>query len=163
MYDRPSLVPAGFGARLGGFLLDAILYGLFGLVFVAPALMLFRDAFDDCYRDFNDDIRCPAGALKGGSLAGGIAVLALGVLIVTFLYVRALGRTGQTWGRKIAGVRVVSVETGASIGVGRALGRYLFANFISGPVCYLGYLWMLWDGKHQTWHDKVVGSMVIRA
>ena len=28
---------------------------------------------------------------------------------------------------------------------GRALGRYLFAIFISGNVCALGYLWTLWD------------------
>ena len=30
-------------------------------------------------------------------------------------------------------------------------------------IFYLGYLWMLWDDKKQTWHDKVVGSSVVRA
>jgi hypothetical protein len=29
-------------------------------------------------------------------------------------------------------------------------------------VCYLGYLWMLWDDQKQTWHDKIVDSAVIR-
>jgi len=33
---------------------------------------------------------------------------------------------------------------------------------ISGQIFYLGYLWMLWDDKQQTWHDKVVGSIVVR-
>ena len=38
----------------------------------------------------------------------------------------------------------------------------MFAGFISGQICYLGYLWMLWDGKNQTWHDKVAGTFVVR-
>ena len=38
----------------------------------------------------------------------------------------------------------------------------LFASFISGFL-YLGYLWMLWDGRKQTWQDKVVSSIVIKA
>jgi uncharacterized RDD family membrane protein YckC len=32
---------------------------------------------------------------------------------------------------------------------------------MSGNFCFLGYLWMLWDDKNQTWHDKVVNSVVI--
>ncbi|MFM8387932.1 MAG: RDD family protein, partial [Actinomycetota bacterium] len=24
----------------------------------------------------------------------------------------------------------------------------------------LGYLWMLWDSEKQTWHDKMVSSVV---
>ena len=27
----------------------------------------------------------------------------------------------------------------------------------------LGYLWMLWDPQQQTWHDKICGTMVVRA
>jgi uncharacterized RDD family membrane protein YckC len=38
----------------------------------------------------------------------------------------------------------------------------LFASFISANVFYLGYLWMLWDDKKQTWQDKVVTSVVVR-
>jgi uncharacterized RDD family membrane protein YckC len=58
---------------------------------------------------------------------------------------------------------VVRSRTGEPLGVGRAIGRQLFAGFISGQVCYLGYLWMLWDEQKQTWHDKVVDSIVVRA
>ena len=57
---------------------------------------------------------------------------------------------------------MVDKYTGQPIGVGKALGRYLFAAFISGQVCDLGYLWMLWDADKQTWHDKVVNSIVVR-
>ena len=73
-----------------------------------------------------------------------------------------MGKTGQTWGARIVGVKVIDERTGAPIGFGRALGRSLFASFISANVFYLGYLWMLWDDKKQTWQDKVVTSVVVR-
>ncbi len=153
---------AGFGGRLIGSILDGILYGLVSLVFVVPAVVMMRIALDDCY-SINDEISCPEGALNGGALAAAIALFIAAAVVVAVLYVRALGRTGQTWGRKIAGVKVVSKETGQPIGIGRAIGRYLFASFISSNVCLLGYLWMLWDKDKQTWHDKVVGSIVVKA
>jgi uncharacterized RDD family membrane protein YckC len=163
MYDKPTLVPARIGTRLGASILDGFLYGLFSLLFSLPSLYFFQKAFDDCYRDFDDDIRCPAGALDNQALAIGIGLIVLGALVVSILYIRAMGRSGQTWGRKAAGVRVVSADDGRPIGIGRALGRYLFARFISAPMCLLGYLWALWSPNRQTWHDKVVGSIVVRA
>jgi hypothetical protein len=38
----------------------------------------------------------------------------------------------------------------------------LFASFISGQICGLGYLWALWDKQRQTWHDKVISSVVVK-
>lgn len=152
---------AGFGARLGGYLLDGLLYGLVGAVFVIPGLVLGIGAFADC-RTFDDEIICPAGSPKSGMLAAGILLGVLGAIIVFVLYVRALGRTGQTWGRRIVGVKVVRRDTGQPLGLGRAIGRTLFAWAFSGQIFYLGYLWMLWDSQKQTWHDKVVSSVVVR-
>ena len=48
------------------------------------------------------------------------------------------------------------------VGPGRAIGRY-FAKFLSGLVIGLGYFWMLWDPKKQTWHDKLVNTVVVKA
>ena len=61
-------------------------------------------------------------------------------------------------------IRVVDLRdgTGAPIGYGRALGRALM-SIVSGVVLLLGYLWMIWDSEKQTWHDKVVGSVVVPA
>ena len=74
----------------------------------------------------------------------------------------ALGTTGQTWGRKIVGVKVIDASTGAPIGVWRALGRQLFEGTISSWLFYLGFWWMLWDPQNQTWHDKAVNSVVVK-
>ena len=72
-----------------------------------------------------------------------------------------VGATGQSWGRKVAGLKVVSTEGGA-IGFWRSLGRNLFAALISAPVLYLGFLWVIWDGEKQAWHDKVFRTYVLR-
>ncbi len=152
---------AGFGARLLGYVLDGILYGLLAAVFLVPAFVLGVRSLDDC--DWRgDEIECRSGDINGGLLLAAVALWLLATVVVAVLYIRALGRTGQTWGKRIAGVKVVSSDTGQPIGIGRAIGRTFFAGFISSNVCYLGYLWMLWQPQKQTWHDMVVNSVVIR-
>jgi len=154
---------AGFGIRLGSFLLDGLLYGLLILAFVIPGVIMGFAAFDDCtWNEASDEILCPPGSPDGALIAGGVALAILGWLIVAFIYLRALGKTGQTWGCRIVGIKVIGETTGQPIGFGRALGRQLFASFISAQIVYLGYLWMLWDDKKQTWQDKVVGSIVVK-
>ncbi len=157
---------AGFGIRLGGYLLDGLLYGLLMAVFMVPGGVLIAVAFRDCTTVERSDgttvLECGGDAFDWASFSGGLALIALGFLIVAFIYLRALGKTGQTWGRKIVGIKVIGETTGEPIGFGRALGRQLFASFISAQIVYLGYLWMLWDDKKQTWHDKVVSSIVVK-
>ena len=157
---------ASFGIRLGAWLLDGLLYGLLAMVLSIPGIVLIISAFSDCSTvetgDNSWEIVCPPGEPSGGTIAGGVALILVGFLLVAFLYVRAMGRTGQPWGARIVGVKVVDERTGDPIGFGRALGRSLFANIISANVFYLGYLWMLWDDKKQTWQDKVVTSVVVR-
>jgi len=154
---------ASFGIRLGSWLLDGLLYGLLSLVFVVPGTVMIAFSFQDCVTDDAGDVYCPPGEPNGGAIAGGIALIVIGVLFVAFLYVRAMGKTGQTWGCRIVGIKVIDQRTAAPIGFGRALGRSLFASFISANVFYLGYLWMLWDDDKQTWQDKVVNSVVVRS
>ena len=157
---------AGFGTRLGAWLLDGLLYGLLSLVFAIPGTVLIVTAFGNCeWIETSEDsweAFCPPGEPNGGAIAGGIALIVIGILVTAFLYVRAMGKTGQTWGARIVGVKVIDERTGAPIGFGRALGRSLFANIFSSSIFYLGYLWMLWDDKKQTWQDKVVNSVVVK-
>ncbi len=150
---------AGFGTRLGGYLLDGLLYGLLAVPFLIVGVAMFATAFEDCVTVGN---QTTCTSVNGGSLLGGLAVMLAGGVLVFVLYIRHLGRTGQTWGRRIVGIRVLRLDTGQPLGVGKAFGRTLFAWFISGQIFYLGYLWMLWDDKKQTWHDKVVGSNVFK-
>ena len=70
------------------------------------------------------------------------------------------GPTGQTLGKRAVGIRVVDFNTGGPIGHGRAFLR-LIGRYVSGLVCYLGYLWMLWDKEKQCWHDKMANDVVV--
>jgi uncharacterized RDD family membrane protein YckC len=153
---------AGFWLRLAGSILDAVLYGLLLVPFaIVGAVLILGVGLDDCsWESSTDELICNGREDVGGIVAGGIVVL-VGWLLVLVLYLRALARTGQTWGRKLAGVQVVTAEGGVPPGWGKAIGRTLFAGLISSNFCYLGYLWMLWDSKNQTWHDKVAGTVVV--
>jgi uncharacterized RDD family membrane protein YckC len=132
---------ASWGSRVGAYLLDS-------LIIVVPLVVLIVVAV----------------ALDVWAL---VAIGYLGTLVVPFFYFTYFhGRaSGQTPGKRALGIRVVSDDTGHSIGHGRAFGRYaitvLFAWVLFLPLV-LDYLWPLWDSKNQTLHDKVVSSVVVR-
>ena len=85
----------------------------------------------------------------------------IGVLIAIGYYTYFHGSTGQTPGDAALSIRVVDVDGGGSIGYGRAFVRWL-VSLVSGAVVLLGYLWMLWDGEKQCWHDKAARDYVVR-
>ncbi|MCU0261240.1 MAG: RDD family protein, partial [Ilumatobacteraceae bacterium] len=162
-YDR-SLAHgplAGFWIRFGAWVLDGLLYGLLVIPFAVVGVVLIAPEFEDCV-SFDDELICPDGKPGWGMVVLGGLVILLGVLVAAFLYIRAMANTGQTWGAKIVGVKVVRSEGEGRIGYGRAIGRALFAGFISGQVFYLGYLWAAWDKQKQTWHDKVCDTIVVK-
>jgi uncharacterized RDD family membrane protein YckC len=72
------------------------------------------------------------------------------------------GTTGQSTGKKMAGTRLVRAQDGQIVGGGLAIGRY-FVHILDGLPCFLGFLWPLWDAKKQTFADKILGTLVIKA
>jgi uncharacterized RDD family membrane protein YckC len=70
------------------------------------------------------------------------------------------GKTGQSWGRKALGIRLVGEQTGQPIGAGMAFVRDL-AHFVDAIICYVGFLFPLWDAKKQTLADKIVKTLVV--
>ncbi len=111
------------------------------------------------------------GALLDGIIIGLVNTILVALLktsgdvialLVSFTYLTVLigGPRGQTLGQQALGIRVISFETGGSIGYGRAFIR-IFAAYISAIVILLGYFWMLWDKEKQCWHDKLSGDVVV--
>ena len=39
--------------------------------------------------------------------------------------------------------------------------RETVGKFVSGLILSLGYLWLLWDPDRQTWHDKIVSTVIM--
>ncbi len=161
-------VTAGFSSRLVAFLVDTLVASLLlsipavlmvgGIVAAPKETRLTTNQFGEIVES---QIPTGTGWLVIGSLA--ILFLVAVIAVVHFYLVKPVSVSGQTFGRRLAKIRVVDQNTMAPIGLGRAWGRYLFGNYISGNLCFLGYLWMLFDSRQQTWHDMIVSSLVIRA
>lgn len=64
-----------------------------------------------------------------------------------------------TPGKMIMGLTIISTN-GRKPSTGAWIGRY-FGYILSALPLGLGYFWMLWDDKKQTWHDKLSNTLVI--
>ena len=100
-----------------------------------------------------------------GTRAIGWVVLVLGVVWALYNAYLA-GQTGQSTGKRTAGIRLARYADGQPIGAAFGLLR-LFLNVVFWVICFipgvLNYLWPLWDQKSQTWSDKIASSVVVRA
>lgn len=83
--------------------------------------------------------------------------------LVWLIYNRwILGGQGASIGKKALGLRLIKEQTGQPIGAGMAFARDL-AHIVDTIICYIGYLFPLWDAKRQTLADKIVGTVVTNA
>ncbi len=143
--DPRSRDHAGFLSRWGADVLDGMATTILAFVayLIGDRLILGRSA------GFMDE----SGPLGIGDT----------VAVLFFLWNSTwlVGRSGQSVGRMVADITVVG-EDGSAIGFWRALGRNLFAFFISAPPLYLGFLWVIWDPDKQAWHDKAFRTYVVK-
>jgi uncharacterized RDD family membrane protein YckC len=68
--------------------------------------------------------------------------------------------TRQSIGKKVMKFQVVGEKTGEPIGFGMSLVRQI-AHVVDSFVCYLGYLFPLWDAKRQTFADKIMSTVCV--
>jgi uncharacterized RDD family membrane protein YckC len=124
----------------------------------------------------------PVGAI-GGGLAGALAdpvtgtppawvFVLIGVLLLAALgfwlrmFCWQAGSIGQTWGKRVAGIHLVSERTlqppGGWIGVARYGLRSALGNATCGVYSLVTMLWPLWDERNQTLDDKIMETVVVR-
>lgn len=104
-----------------------------------------------------------AGQNVAGAAFGGIFVLFYLIAIAVSIgyWVYFWGTTGQTLAMRIFKLRLVDAQTGAPIGMGRALVRWLM-TIVNSMACYIGWIWVAFDPRKQGWHDKVANSVVLQ-
>ena len=56
--------------------------------------------------------------------------------------------------------RVVDERTGQPIGFGRSVLRQL-AHAVDAVICYVGFLFPLWDARRQTLADKLLKTVCV--
>ncbi|MCL1907705.1 MAG: RDD family protein [Propionibacteriaceae bacterium] len=71
------------------------------------------------------------------------------------------GTTGVTFGRKMAGTKLVSEQTLLPIGAGPGIARY-FVHFLDFLICGIGFLFPLFMEKRQTIADMIMKTIVIK-
>jgi uncharacterized RDD family membrane protein YckC len=148
---------AGWGRRLAAYVLDGLFSTLVGTAVGAVVGGLVGLAVYVLAGDDADEAAVVAGIVLG-------YVVLLVVVATYYTYLHGNER-GQTWAKRLLGIRVRDEATGGKIGYGRAFARWLmpllFWNFFFIPGLLDG-LWPLWDEKRQSWHDKIVRSIVVR-
>ena len=161
-FDRRDY--AGFWQRFFHVLIDTLV----NMLALVPGLILIFVALRDCRTVDSDlfgersEVVCPADWNGKPLLILGIILVVVGAIAMLVVYCRMIGRGGQSIGMKSMGIRLVNADTHQVIGAGRAFG-WQIAHAASGALFGLGYLWMLWDERRQTWHDKILNTVMVRA
>ncbi len=151
---------AGWGSRVGGYLID-------GLITI-PGAIIYGIGFGigmsgvESHYDFQTQTTVTTGSFSPVGLI--LILIGLALMIGIQIWNRWIrgGKTGQTIGRKTVGITMVSEQTGQPIGPGMAFVRDI-AHCVDSIIMCLGWLWPLWDDKHQTLADKIVGTVVIES
>ena len=144
-------VPATFGQRLGARLLD-------GLICSVPVILLYVVLFG-AIAAFGS----PSGTLY--ALLLGPLVVGLGDAIITQVYFQFCETRGcRTVGRAVAGIRLININEGNTlgdhVGGGQAFGRRIVSGF--GDMLFgLNSLSMLWQPQRRTWGDLASGTAVV--
>ena len=66
---------------------------------------------------------------------------------------------GRTFGKAFMGIRVTT-QGGRRLGFGRSALRFL-GYLVSALPLYLGFVWILFDGRRFGWHDHIAGTRVV--
>ena len=94
-----------------------------------------------------------------GQLAQWLGTLA-GLAYLIWDYGYRQGTTGSSVGKSVMKVKVVSETTGQPIGFGMSVVRQV-AHIVDAIICYIGFLFPLWDAKRQTLADKIMTTVVL--
>ncbi len=141
------------------------------LIDVAPAILASIPLAVAYVLALGDLVRVPVSSDAAGSIrpsllwptliwavVGGLLMLAALGWTIHNRWLTA-GRTGQSLGKRVGNLRLVSEQTGEPIGPLDALVRDVV--HILDLVSVAGFLWPLWDDHRQTFADMVMHTVVV--
>ncbi|WP_459647978.1 RDD family protein [Kitasatospora sp. Ki12] len=168
--SAPAAVPAGLGRRLAARAIDTAVL----LVVAVAAGIPLGSSVSDHIQQKLDQARMASALtrrqvqvwLVDDVVVGKIAVLIGILLFVSLLYeVLPIARTGQTFGKRLARIRVVDAAAPTSKGrlsLGRSLIRWTVRQ--TGTVLLLGLVWPVFDRPaRRGWQDRAARTRVVRA
>jgi len=137
--NQPMPEYVGFWARVGAAFIDGILMALV----LTPIVLFLGGGYDW------DDLDSPKNIFLNGILPA--------IVILVFWHTRQ-----ATPGKMLIGAKIVDAKTLDKPSTGQFIGRYL-CYYISSLVFGLGFIWAGFDSRKQGWHDKLAGTVVVRA
>ena len=137
--NNPMPEYVGFWARVGAAIIDSILLALV----LVPLVRILGGGYGW------DDLDSPRNIFIQGLLPG--------VVIILFWVYRQ-----ATPGKMLIGAKVVDAKTLDKPSTGQYIGRYL-CYYLSSILFGLGFIWVGIESHKQGWHDKIAGTVVIRA
>jgi uncharacterized RDD family membrane protein YckC len=151
--NLPKESYGSWGQRVAAYLIDFAAY--FVIIIVGYVLVIAGTAASSSSSRAGIDALTAVGLIIW--IVGGIGFLAFSI------WNRCIrtGRTGVSIGKERLGLKLVSEETGQPIGGVMAFVRDL-AHVVDAVICYIGYLFPLWDDKRQTLADKIVKTVVVK-
>ncbi|MBD35683.1 MAG: hypothetical protein CL512_02820 [Actinobacteria bacterium] len=168
-----SDVPASYSKRIGAAVVDILITVLAWM----PTMIFGVIGFVDGVKEVESVEKSTGLNLTDGEegeifweVARGswaiAAILGLVTLIWSIWYFGYWqGKTGLTPGKRVAGTKLINIETGTPPGGAKGLGRSIIpsilGSFSSGIYQLIDYLWPLWDDKNQRITDKMFSTQVV--
>ena len=141
MQDQ-ELEYVGFWPRVGASLIDTVLL----LIILIPIIHM---VYGPSYWASDSFIQGPIDFLINYVLPA--------IAVIAFWVARQ-----ATPGKMAIGAKIVDSKTGRSASTGQLVGRYL-GYYVSSIPLLLGLICVAFDDKKQGWHDKLAGTVVVRA
>ncbi|MCH5598534.1 RDD family protein [Niabella ginsengisoli] len=152
--EQPIAVYGGFWERFGAALIDGIIVGIIGyfikMIFGSPSTEEIMSVAEN--EGFSSSMR-----ISYFNTANIVS------LVISWLYfaLQESSAAQATLGKRALSLKVTGMS-GERISFLNATGRH-FAKYLSAIILLIGYLMMLWDDKKQTLHDKLAGTLVVKA
>ncbi len=159
--EPPSVVPAAGlvlasrWLRLGAALLDSIIGGLL----IAPGMVMLITA----------GVFATPNAPNPALLLAGFVTISAAVVLLLGIQIYLLVTRGQTMGKKLLGIKIVSLEDGSNPGFVKVFLLRIFINGLIGAVPFVGIFYSLADclfifrDDRRCLHDLIAGTKVVTA
>ena len=147
---------ADWSRRAPGFLID-FAPGILALIPLTVAYVLFLVALLQAPVGTESTLPDLSGVLVWAIVGGVLLLVMLGWAVQNRWLVG--GQTGQSLGRRVMKVRLLSEQTGEPVEAANAFARDL-AHCLD-LVSLVGFLWPLWDARRQTFADMIMNTVVV--
>ena len=146
---------AGFWVRVVASIVDSILVSLT----ISPLVRaIYRSsAYDNISLSSDPAQMLSALSAEMWSAASGASFILTAIAVIVFWIYKS-----ATPGKMIFGAKIVDARTGGPLTTGQCIGRYL-GYYVSLFTLCIGFLWVAFDPRKQGFHDKLAGTVVIRA